>query len=528
MRKFTVLFVLLMVFSSTNAQIFGRKKKSSTNNKQTIKTEKVIEIVDDKVEIPEKIEDVWKVDLPKINREFRGAWIATVANINWPSKKHLTVAQQKEEAIYLLDLLEKHNFNAVIFQARPSADAFYQSKHEPWSYFLTGETGIAPVPFYDPLQFWIEEAHKRGMELHVWINPYRAHHSNGGKVSPCSIVKKMPENIVRLKNGMYWFDPSHKATQDHISKVIKDLVKRYDVDAVHFDDYFYPYSSYNQGADFPDHTSWNTYKSKGGTLSKSDWRRAHVNAIVKRIHTEIKTVKPWVKFGISPFGIWKPGYPEGVVGLNQYEELYADAKLWLNEGWVDYFAPQLYWPMESKRQNFTDLLRWWASENTHNRHLWPGLNTVEVKSTNRAQEIRNQINAANKMLTQSPGVIHWSIAGLTQNPTLLQQLKNDQYKEKALVPLSPWIKANKLEKPILSASEMQTNAQVSWSSSGKEEVFQWAVYTQYGNDWHVEILPKHIGNKLFPMIKNNKKLNGIAVKAIDRLGNESEETTRKM
>lgn len=528
MQKKWIFIGLLFVFFIGNAQFFRNKNQHKTETKKQLKIEEASTQIQQKKEPIDKNEYEWKVELPPLKREFRGAWIATVANINWPSKKTLTVEQQKQEAIYLLDLLEKHNFNAVIFQARPSADAFYPSQLEPWSYFLTGETGVAPMPMYDPLQFWIEESHKRGMEFHVWINPYRAHHSNGGKVSNHSIVKKMPQNIVRLKNGMYWFDPAHKATQEHISKVVKDLVKRYDVDAVHFDDYFYPYASYNQGADFPDHATWNEYKKNGGNLSKADWRRVNVNLIVKRIYQEIKTVKPWVKFGISPFGIWKPGYPVGVMGLNQYEELYADAKLWLNEGWVDYFAPQLYWPMDSKRQNFIDLLNWWKSENTHNRHLWPGLNTVEIKVNNKALEIRNQIVAANKILKNSPGVIHWSIAGLTQNSSLLNQLQSDNYKEKVLVPLSPWIQSKPMEKPKIMVSKTPNTAQISWTSTAKDQVFQWAVYTQYGEEWQVEILPKILENKMYPIIKNNKKLSGIAIKAIDRLGNESLETTKQL
>ena len=248
--------------------------------------------------------------LPSVNREFRAAWIATVANINWPSKNSLSTQQQKDEAIKILDLLKDANFNAVIFQARPSSDAFYKSDIEPWSYFLTGTIGKAPVPYYDPLEFWITEAHKRGMELHVWLNPYRAHHTTGGPVTEASMVKKMPEQTVRLRNGMYWMDPSDEKVQDHTSKVIKDLVKRYDIDAVHIDDYFYPYREYNGGADFPDSRTWSAYQKSGGNLSKADWRRANVNRFIKRIHDEIKAEKSYVKFGISPFGIWKPGYPQ--------------------------------------------------------------------------------------------------------------------------------------------------------------------------------------------------------------------------
>src|SRR5690606_35149444 len=316
-----------------------------------------------------KEEERIKIALPEVNREFRAAWIASVANINWPSKRGLSTEQQKQEAIVILDKLKENNFNAVIFQARPSADALYDSPYEPWSIFLTGETGKAPSPYYDPLEFWIEEAHKRGLELHVWLNPYRAHHTNGAKVNSASMVNKMPNEIVRLKNGMYWFDPAKKETQDHVSQVVADIVKRYDIDGIHFDDYFYPYTSYNNGADFLDADSWNAYQKAGGNLYRAEWRRENVNKFIERIYNKIKEEKYRVKFGISPFGIWKSGFPNGVSGLSQYDELYADAKLWLNKGWIDYFTPQSYWPVDAPRQNFADLLNWWESDNTHNRHL---------------------------------------------------------------------------------------------------------------------------------------------------------------
>ena len=267
---------------------------------------------------------------PKAEREFRAAWVATVANINWPSKRDLTTEQQQKEAIDLLDFLKAHNFNAVIFQVRPQADALYKTDLEPWSYYLTGEQGKAPEPFYDPLEFWIKAAHDRGLELHVWLNPYRAHHVAGGEVSEHSIVKKKPELVVHLKEGYWWFDPSLKGTQDHSANVVMDIVKRYDIDGVHFDDYFYPYPSYNKNEDFPDSHSWSAYMAGGGKLSKSDWRRESVNSFISRLYSQIKAEKKHVKFGLSPFGIWKPGYPESIAGFDQHEVLYADAKLWLN------------------------------------------------------------------------------------------------------------------------------------------------------------------------------------------------------
>lgn len=473
-------------------------------------------------------EEVLRTILPEIKREFRGAWIASVANINWPSRNNLTVDQQKTEAVKMLDLLEENNFNAVIFQARPSADALYTSNIEPWSYFLTGQTGRAPYPNYDPLQFWIEEAHKRGMELHVWLNPYRAHHSNGGSVNSLSMVNKLSDMVIRLRNGMYWFDPANPKTQDHVSNVVKDIVKRYDIDAVHFDDYFYPYATYNSGADFPDAASWNEYVRNGGILTRADWRRDNVNKFVERIYKEIHAEKNYVRFGISPFGIWKPGYPQGVVGSSQYDELYADAKLWLNKGWVDYFSPQLYWPVESKGQPFEPLLSWWKSENILNRHLWPGLNTVEVRASDRPTEIKNQIEISRQVLGNDAGEIHWSIAGLTKNANMLPALKNGPYKEKALVPRTLWLKTALIQAPTLFINDNGSSAQVSWSTKNIGQVFQWVLFTQYSGVWETEILTLDQLYKEIPKSKDGKILNAIAVKAIDRLGNESDYTAKKV
>ena len=526
-RNFKNIIIVLGVFSlsltscttnNSNKVVYKKVEHPTKNqNQQTQTTKPVI-----------NKSETFKVTLPEVNREFRAAWVATVANINWPSKRTLSTDQQKQEAIQLLDLLESNNFNAVIFQVRPSGDALYKSNFEPWSYFLTGETGKSPYPYYDPLEFWVEEAHKRGIELHVWLNPYRAHHSSGGAITSASMVKKSPNNIVRLKNGMYWFDPADKTTQNHVSNVVKDIVSRYDIDGVHFDDYFYPYASYNGGADFPDNSTWNEYKSRGGNLSRADWRRDNVNYIIERIYNEIKGVKPHVKFGISPFGIWKPGYPAGITGSSQYDELYADAKLWLNKGWVDYFSPQLYWPIDSKGQSFPKLLQWWKSENTKNRHLWPGLNTVEVKSSDRTTEIINQVKVSNEILNGNNGVIHWSIAGLTKNPSMIQNLKSGPYKVKALVPKMDWIKTQKLEKPKMFVTNQPTEVVVNWSGNKLSEVSQYVLYSKYNDSWDIEILNHKMNYFTLPKIKNNKFLTAVAIKAIDRVGNESDYAAEKI
>ena len=513
----TILFLILSLFITSCAT----KKPVAKNTKKPVGTTKPSppKII---VQKPEA-----KLNLPEVDREFRAAWIATVANINWPTKNNLTTQQQKDEAIKILDLLQDANFNAVIFQARPSADAMYKSDLEPWSYFLTGAIGKAPTPFYDPLEFWIEESHKRGMELHVWLNPYRAHHTTGGPITNESMVKKMPEQIIKLRNGMYWMDPSDEKTQDHTSKIIKDLVKRYDIDAIHIDDYFYPYREYNGGKDFPDNRTWNDYQKRGGNLSRADFRRANVNKFIKRIHDEIKAEKSYVKFGISPFGIWKPGFPEGIKGTSQYDELYADAKLWLNEGWLDYFSPQLYWKNDGP-QSFTSLLKWWESENSEKRHLWPGLNTIGLKDVvDRPTEIVNQINSTRQILKKGAGEIHYSVDGLSKSPAMLNAVKN-AYKTKALIPKSPWIKTSALEKPILFVENANNSVKAKWNTLDNQKVFQWILYTKYGETWETEILERDMISQNLPLTKNGKKLNTVAVKSVDRLGNESEYEAKKL
>lgn len=513
----TILFLILSLFITSCAT----KKPVAKNTKKPIVTTKPAP-PKTIVQKPEA-----KLNLPEVDREFRAAWIATVANINWPTKNNLTTQQQKDEAIKILDLLQDANFNAVIFQARPSADAMYKSDLEPWSYFLTGAIGKAPTPFYDPLEFWIEESHKRGMELHVWLNPYRAHHTTGGPITNESMVKKMPEQIIKLRNGMYWMDPSDEKTQDHTSKIIKDLVKRYDIDAIHIDDYFYPYREYNGGKDFPDNRTWNDYQKRGGNLSRADFRRANVNKFIKRIHDEIKAEKSYVKFGISPFGIWKPGFPEGIKGTSQYDELYADAKLWLNEGWLDYFSPQLYWKNDGP-QSFTSLLRWWESENSEKRHLWPGLNTIGLKDVaDRPTEIVNQINSTRAILKKGAGEIHYSVDGLSKSPAMLNAVKN-AYKTKALIPKSPWIKTSVLEKPILFVENANNSVKAKWNTLDNQKVFQWILYTKYGETWETEILERDMISQNLPLTKNGKKLNTVAVKSVDRLGNESEYEAKKL
>jgi uncharacterized lipoprotein YddW (UPF0748 family) len=459
-------------------------------------------------------------------REFRAAWVATVANINWPSKPGLSTDQQKQEAIVLLDFLKKEHFNAVILQVRPQCDALYNSQLEPWSYFLTGVQGKAPEPFYDPLEFWIRESHDRGIELHVWLNPYRAHHKDGKEISDQSIIKKRPELVVFLKEGYWWMDPAQKGTQDHSTAVVMDLVKRYDIDGVHFDDYFYPYPSYNNNEDFPDTLSWSAYQAGGGKLTRGDWRRKSVNDFIENLYKKIKAEKPFVKFGLSPFGIWRPGYPESIEGFDQHNQLYADARRWLNEGWIDYFSPQLYWPINRMPQSFPVLLGWWSKENKKARHLWPGISVGRDTSAKNVNEILSQIMISRGIVPESKGVIHWSISSLTQNPNMSKAIVEGPYKKDALVPASPWLDNTPAEAPQVEKEKKDSTLTIRWSHSAENDVFRWVVYYKYGNTWNYSILDRNqrsLSIPLFIKLNNtNANLSAIAVTSVDRTGNESE------
>lgn len=479
-----------------------------------------------------------KLDEPRTEREFRAAWVATVANIDWPSKPGLSTEEQQTEAIAILDSAALLNLNAIIFQVRPQCDALYESKLEPWSYYLTGEQGVAPEPYYDPLKFWVDEAHKRGLQLHAWFNPYRAHHPGGGPVSEFSLVNTKPDLVKDLGTGFYWMDPAKQGTQDHSLAVVMDVVQNYDVDGIHFDDYFYPYPSYVEGGDFPDDDSWAEYQAGGGTLSRSDWRREAVNTFIHNLYKQIKAEKPWVQFGLSPFGIWKPFHPESIRGFNQYEQLYADAKLWLNAGWVDYFTPQLYWPISQIPQSYPVLLGWWASENTHQRNLWPGVITSRARQEGRAMEIINKVMVTRGMVPEGPGVVHFSMKALQQNyGGVADMLLAGPYARKAIPPTSLWLDAEAPAAPVVGTALDQDQVTVSWSHSDPADVFQTVVYYKMGKEWLYQILPVGQTSLMLPYAREIELSEGeiqretitqLAVSAVDRLGNESVRTVKTM
>ncbi len=449
---------------------------------------------------------------PAPHREFRAGWVASVANIDWPSKPGLPVATQKAELIALLDRAAELRLNAIVFQVRPACDALYASKLEPWSPYLTGVMGKPPEPFYDPLAFAVAEAHQRGLELHAWFNPYRAlHPSSKVPLSPNHISRTHPE-LVREYGEFLWLDPGERAVQDYSLRVVMDVVKRYDIDGVHFDDYFYPYKvkdAQNQKVDFPDAASWKRYGASG-SLSREDWRRDNVNRFVERVYQAIKATKPWVKFGISPFGIWQPGHPAQIVGLNSYEELYCDSRKWLMNGWVDYCTPQLYWSVQKPETSYPALLKWWTEQNPLGRHLWPGLNSGNVGGKWTAGEIVNQIRITRDQSADS-GHIHWSMKSLLQNRgSLASTLKSDLYSEPALVPASPWLERGTPGEPRLA---FRGQDRFTWSATGKADPWLWVLQAKSGADWTTTILPGDARTQTFAHLPDS-----LALTAVDRCG----------
>jgi uncharacterized lipoprotein YddW (UPF0748 family) len=356
---------------------------------------------------------------PPPPREWRAAWIATVANIDWPSKPGLPTDVQQAEIKALCDTAQRIGLNALILQVRTSADALYESKLEPWSEYLTGTQGQHPG--YDPLAVWLAECRARGLELHAWINPYRARHSSAKSALAESHVGRSRDWVKRYGDQL-WMDPGDPLAAEQTLAVVRDLLTRYAVDGIHIDDYFYPYpitdAATKQEVDFPDEPSWQRYVAKGGSLARADWRRYSVNGLVQRMYTLAHEVRPGTRVGISPFGLPKPAMrPAGIAGFSQYDKLYADVELWLREGWMDYLAPQLYWPRAQTAQAFEPLLQAWRALNPLGRPIHPGLFTSRINDTPQSwqpDEVLAQIDAIRR-LSPGSGHIHFSMVALQQN-----------------------------------------------------------------------------------------------------------------
>ena len=464
--------------------------------------------------------------MPLVEREFRAVWIATVDNVDFPSKKGLPIEDQKAEIIRDLELAKKLRLNAVIFQVRPMTDAVYRSKLEPWSEFLTGAMG-KPQDF-DPLEFIIAEAHKRGILVHAWFNPYRAYHHVAKTMSPEHVSKRRPE-LVRQYGRYLWLDPTDVQVKQYSLDVVLDVVRRYDVDGVHFDDYFYPYPENNANGskiDFPDDKNWDKYREEmkaanKPVMSRSDWRRWHVNSFIQAVGREVRKIKPDVMYGISPFGIWQP-LPDGSIkGFNAVEELYADAKKWLQDGTVDYLAPQLYWETARKGQSYPVLLDWWKAQNTVKRHVWPGIAAYRIGSTTTftADEIASQIELTRKA-EETTGAIFFSFKSIRNDLGGVQaKLSNDVYRRDAVIPKSPWINAERPVNPEVKVTKDAQYTRAVWNERGKRKAFWFVVYAKDKDGWSYSILP---ASEKSIALSAERKIEKVIVHSIDRIGQESQ------
>lgn len=432
---------------------------------------------------------VWAQDKAPSKYEMRAGWMASVANINWPAKKGQTMEELKKVYIAYLDSLAAVNANAVVMQVRPTGDSFYPCAIEPWSIYLTGVQGQAPTPMWDPMAFMVEEAHKRGMEFHAWLNPYRIAQNDTTKFAESHAIHEHPEWFVTYGGQMY-FDPGHPGSAKYSNNVVKELVSRYDVDAIHFDDYFYPYKVSDKDADgksyvvdFPDTLSWEKY-GKPFFKDKDAWRRNNVNQLIKSLSETIRSTKPWVKFGISPFGVWRNKSTDPVrgsdsqAGVQNYDDLYADIILWSEKGWIDYVTPQLYWKIGRKIVDYPILLDWWIKY-SFGRHLYVG-----HSMGNGADEIERQIDTLRQRgFDNVQGSFYWNAGSVLRNSKQRDNGRemNPMLKAKnryiALVPPMAWMDMT-APKPV-SGLQVKGSApivEISWDANYSDNLNAFLVY----------------------------------------------------
>lgn len=432
-------------------------------------------------------------------RELRGGWVATVSRIDWPSSDDPVA--QRAELSHILDGAVAAGLNAVFLQVRPAADALYPSELEPWSVYLTGTQGEDPG--YDPLQYAIEECQERGLELHAWLNPYRAR-ASAGALAPNHVSNRMPEAVVSY-GRFEWLDPGHPRALEHTLSVIRDLVARYDIDGVHFDDYFYPYPE--AGLSFDDDA---TFAAHGGSMSRDDWRRDNVNGLVRRVGEVVAEERSDVRFGISPFGIYRPGMPEGVVGLDQYAALYADPPTWMRQGWLDYLAPQLYWPTTSTGQSYDRLLDFWAElASATDRTLLIGASAARRFGLD---EYRAEIDAMRGARDRNAlGTIFWSISPLVRNEDgIRDMLRGEYFGAPAATPALVDAEGPDPDAPSFSLDGGRVTM-----TSPPEALRFWAVYEERGSAFELHrLVPAGVAE--FSLAAGRW-----AISAIDRSGLES-------
>ncbi len=471
--------------------------------------------------------------LPKY--EFRAVWVATVVNIDWPSEPGLSTKEQQNEIIAILNGHQKLGMNAIILQVRPAADAFYQSELEPWSRYLTGTQGQAPKPFYDPLEFWIKECHARGMELHAWLNPYRVAQKSSEALSINHIAFQHPEWILKYGDKLY-FDPGLPEARNFVIKVVKDIVTRYDVDAIHFDDYFYPYPLKE---DFPDTISFSKYNRGFQPENIADWRRENVDIIIKKLNETIKAAKPWVKFGISPFGVWRniaddPRGSNTTAGTTNYDQLYADVIKWQENGWIDYLLPQLYWQIGHPTVDFEMLANWWKNH-TYNRAMYIGHGVYKSDSSSTTKEwtMPDELPKQIELLRTIPEIQgsafysskHFKRYLMGFQDSLMLNLN----KNPAIIPSMKWID-NTPPQPVIKFKKL--GKKVKWkvveTKNEMDKPKQFVIYlNEQGTNFekgNSEFIYKITRGEKFKFNKLNtkRKKYEVRVSVLDRLNNESE------
>ncbi len=466
-------------------------------------------------------------DPPLAPREFRAAWVASVANIDWPSRPGLSTGEQIEEMRRIVERATTLKLNALILQVRPAADALYESSLEPWSEYLTGEQGRAPAPYYDPLRTWIDACHARGIELHAWFNPYRARHSSAKSPAAPTHVSRQSPAIAKPYGDLVWMDPGEPEAARRTLDVILDVVRRYDIDGVHMDDYFYPYPVAKPGGgevEFPDGPAWQRYQRRGGKLSRADWRRQNVNELVERLHDRIARTRPGVRFGISPFGLPRPDRrPPGITGFSQYDKLFADVELWVEKGWLDYLAPQLYWPRDQLRQAFGPLLTHWARANPMRRHVWPGLFTSRIDDTPKSwvpEEILAKV-AATRVEPGIGGHIHFSAIALLQNRRgIADRLARDLYASATLVPATPWLGDARPPVPRARVTRNRGSLEIAFDAPAREDAWLLAVWAWRGERWHFSTHAAQGGRVIVATGQGADAVQGLAASFVSRTGIE--------
>jgi uncharacterized lipoprotein YddW (UPF0748 family) len=467
-----------------------------------------------------------KATLPPVPREFRAVWVATVGNIDWPSKAGLSSDVQQAELRAILDKAVALHLNAIVLQVRCACDALYASELEPWSAYLSGTQGEAPQPPYDPLAFAVAEAHARGLELHAWFNPFRAKPAGAKSIAPTHVSQTHPD-WVRQYGDFLWLDPGVAEARAYSLEVFRDVIRRYDIDGVHVDDYFYPYPIRDEAkkvVDFPDDAPWQQYKASGGALGRSDWRRDNINTFMQGFYDVAHAERSDVKVGISPFGIWRPGNPEQIKGFDAYESLYADARLWLQEGWCDYITPQLYWQIDPPAQSYPVLLRWWAQQNKMGRHLWAGNFIGKVgdgESNWPPSEIVNQIRAT-RAEPGAGGNVYFSMKTLMRNREGVADLVKQEYAMPALPPATPWLDNSPPRAPKTRIGKGRTPDTIGLRiTAGDRDARVWVIQTRYGEQWELTIAPAGIGGIDLPAKVQGVPADWVAVRAADRSGNMS-------